>query len=596
MKRPIPTSLGGQFRRQLPAYLLGAAMLAGFQYAMNRIDWQSREAIDRIFSARPQTVWRPAALMLSLAVLALLIRVASRWSIFNAGRDVEYEVRARLLDKLHQLGAAFYRRLSPGEIMSRATGDLAQVRLLFGFGVLNVVNVLFAFVSALQVMTRISPRLTLAALSPLPLLVLVTRAFSGGLFQRMRRNQEALGKLTELVQRNLAGVRVVRSFALEELERARFARLNRGYLEASLALARLRGSMGPILGAASAAGSLVVFWYGAGLLLRGPAQGGISKGDFFAFFLALGRMTWPMIGLGFSLSVVQRGRAAYSRLQEIFSAQPEVLDGERTPTQPQGLLEVRGLSFAHGSRSVLLDISFTLPRGGSLAIVGRTGSGKSTVATLLVRLLPTPAGTVFLDGEDICGLRLSSLRSAIGYAQQDAFLFSTTVARNIGLTLEPAELDAPDGEGMRRVTEAAREAQVLEEVLALPELFDTVVGERGVQLSGGQKQRVALARALLWQPKILVLDDPLSAVDARTEAAILGAIERQARQRSVVLITHRVAAAARCDQILVLEQGRIVERGTHAELLRLGGLYAAFAEEQRMEQELEELAPEALSA
>lgn len=586
------TTLSGQFRRHLPAYLAGAVVLATFQLSMNRIDWLSRSAIDRVFGAHPETAWRPAALILGLAVVALVTRVLSRWFIFNAGRDAEYELRGMLLDRLHQLGASFYRKLSSGEIMSRATGDLAQVRLLFGFGVLNVVNVVFAFVSAIQVMGHISFRLTLASLAPLPLLILATRGFSRSLFSRMRKNQEALGQLTERVQRNLAGVRVVRSFALEQVERARFERVNRAYLEAGLALARLRGSMGPILGLAAASGSLVVFWYGATLLLRGPEAGGISKGDFFAFSLALGRLTWPMIGLGLSLAVVQRGRAAYSRLQEIFEAQPEVTDGPLAPPATfSGALELTGLSFWYGPRQVLNDIRLKVPAGGSVAILGRTGSGKSTLALLLARLLPTPPGAVRVDGDDICQLPLGALRSAIGYAQQDAFLFSTTVARNIGFTLD--DPDSP--ESLAKIREAAREAQVLEEILSLPEQFDTVVGERGVQLSGGQKQRVALARALIWEPKLLVLDDPLSAIDAKTEAAILEVISRQTHRRSVVLITHRVAAAARCEHIVVLEQGRIIERGTHSELLRAGGIYAAFAEEQRMARELEEIAPAAVA-
>ncbi|HWL89313.1 MAG TPA: ATP-binding cassette domain-containing protein, partial [Polyangiaceae bacterium] len=241
--------------------------------------------------------------------------------------------------------------------------------------------------------------------------------------------------------------------------------------------------------------------------------------------------------------------------------------------------------FEYDARKVLDAVTFEVPAGKSVAIVGRTGSGKSTLAMLLARLLPTPKGTVFIDGHDTCSLPLSFVRHTVGYAQQDAFLFSTTVARNIGFSLD--EPDSP--EGMDLVRDAAREAQVLEEALSLPEQFDTVVGERGVQLSGGQKQRVALARALAWGPHILVLDDPLSAVDAKTEAAILQAIERQAQKRTVVLITHRVAAAARCDAIVVLDQGRVVERGTHDELLRAQGIYAAFAEEQQMAHELDEL-------
>ncbi|HNF98432.1 MAG TPA: ABC transporter ATP-binding protein, partial [Pseudomonadota bacterium] len=286
------------------------------------------------------------------------------------------------------------------------------------------------------------------------------------------------------------------------------------------------------------------------------------------------------------MSIVQRGRVSFNRLCEIIDAEPDLFDGkDHLPNPPRGELQVQGLSFRYGDREVLSNVSFTLPAGGSLAIVGRTGSGKSTLAMLLARLIPTPPNTVRLDGKDVCDLPLREVRSTVGYAQQDAFLFSTTVARNIGLMLD--EPDSPSSQ--QRLQQAAREAQILEEVQGLPEQLDTIVGERGVQLSGGQKQRVALARALLWQPKLLILDDPLSAVDAKTESAILQSIEKQAVERSLLLITHRVAAAARCQHILVLDQGKVVESGTHEQLLAQGGIYATFAEEQRMASELDAL-------
>jgi ATP-binding cassette subfamily B protein len=585
----LPTTLGGQFRRHLPEYAMGTLVLGVFQLSMNRIDWLSKTAIDRVFGDDPGSAIVPASIILGLALLAFVTRVASRWYIFNAGRDVEYELRAVLLDRLHRLGAAFYRTMSSGEIMSRSSGDLTQVRLLYGFGVLNIVNVVFAFTSALQVMTRISVKLTLASFVMLPLLVAVTRTFSKSLFTRNRANQDALGRLSEMVQGNLAGVRVVRSFALETRELHRFQHANREYLDASLGLARLRGSMQPLLGSIAAVGTLALFWVGGGMLLDGE----LTKGEFFAFWSALGRMMWPMIALGFSLAIVQRGRAGYSRLKEILDAKPEVVDGPNAaPAAFDGSLRVNGLSLTYGSPGgkkppvkVLDDVSFEMKEGESLAIVGRTGSGKSTLAMLLARLLPTPSGTVFLGGHDVCDLPLADVRRTIGYAQQDAFLFSTTVSRNVGFAFD----DPDSAESMRRVREAASEAQVLDEALALPEGLDTVVGERGVQLSGGQKQRMALARALVWEPRILVLDDPLSAVDAKTERAILDAIERQAARRTVVLVTHRVAAAARCDRVIVLDQGKIIAQGTHEELVRQGGLYSAFAEEQMMATELDDI-------
>jgi ATP-binding cassette subfamily B multidrug efflux pump len=580
----FPVTLSGQFRRHLPRYVAGTAVLATFQLALNRIDWMSKAAIDAVFGGAPEQVTRPAVFILCLAVVAFVARVASRWLIFNAGRDAEYQLRALLLHRLHRLGTAFYRTMSAGEIMSRSTGDLQQVRLLLGFGILNVINVALAFASALQVMVKVSPKLTLVSFVMLPFMVVITRSFSRALFARTRSNQETLGKLSEVLQTNLAGVRIVRSFALEKRERGRFDKVNGAYLDASLALARVRGLMGPLVGATSSLGVLAFFWYGASLLQRGPGDGGISRGDFFAFWLAYGRMTWPMIALGFSISIVQRGRAGYERLKQIFDAIPEVTDGPLPePDDFDGAISVRGLSFAYGDHKVVDDVSFDVPAGKSIAIVGRTGSGKSTVAMLLARLLPTPSKSVLIDGKDVCDLPLSAVRKAIGYAQQDSFLFSTTVARNIAFCLDDAESD----DAVRRIREASREAQVLEEALGLPEGFETVVGERGVQLSGGQKQRIALARALVREPKVLVLDDPLSAVDAKTESAILDAVERQAAARTVVLITHRVAAASRCDQIVVLDEGRVLEHGTHDELVDAGGLYAKFAAEQSAKSELD---------
>ena len=326
--------------------------------------------------------------------------------------------------------------------------------------------------------------------------------------------------------------------------------------------------MFPILGMTAAIGGLVFFWYGGQMLLDGPEKRGLTQGDFFAFWSAFGRMTWPMIALGFSLAIVQRGRAGYARLREIFDASPEVVDGPLAPPEAiDGTLRVTGLSLAYGERKVLDDVGSTSRKGSRSPSWGAPGRARRRSRCSSRASCRRPHGTVFLGGDDVCDLPLVSVRRTIGYAQQDAFLFSTTVARNIGFALD--DPDSP--EAVRRIREAAREAQVLEEALSLPERLDTVVGERGVQLSGGQKQRIALARALVWEPRILVLDDPLSAVDAKTEPAILDAIERQAAKRTVVLVTHRVAAAARCDRILVLDEGKVVERGTHDELVARGG-------------------------
>jgi ATP-binding cassette subfamily B protein len=340
--------------------------------------------------------------------------------------------------------------------------------------------------------------------------------------------------------------------------------------------------MAPIMQSITSVGILIVFWYGGSLLVAGD----LDAGGLLVFFRALGRMTWPLMALGFLVGLIQRGRAAYSRLREIFDAVPDIEDGHRdAPESVQGAIEIRDLSYSYGDQEVLSSVSFKLPPGGSLAILGRTGSGKSTLARLLPRLENAPRGTIFLDGVDICDLPLSTVRGAIGYAQQNPFLFSTTAGRNIGFSLDDPDSPA----SLLTIREAGKRAHVLDELLGLPDGLDTVVGERGVQLSGGQKQRVSLASAFVLGPRVLVLDDPLSAVDAKTERGILDAIDEQMSERGVILVTHRVAAARRCDRILVLDDGRIVESGTHDELCASGGIYSAFAEEQRIESELSKL-------
>lgn len=574
--------LSDQFRRHLPRYVIGLVLLAAYQSSQWWFDMQLQVAINAAVGGDRALALNVGATLALVAVGALFIRILSRVVIFNAGRIGEYELRSALLTKLQSLGPSFYQTMQPGEIMSRATNDLTQVRLLLGFFVLNAINTVFGLVSAFLVMMSIHPQLTLASMAPIPLLFFVARRFSSQLYTRQKANQDALGQMSDIVQSSITGARVVRSFNLEDAQTEVFKKTNDDYLEKSLSLARLRGSMGPVMQSITSIGVLIVFWYGGMLMVKGQ----IDAGGFLVFFRALGRLTWPLMALGFLVGLYQRGRAAYARLLDIYDATVEIEDGHRpAPASIAGHLSVRKLSYSYDGHEVLKDVSFELPASGSLAIVGRTGSGKSTLAQLLPRLINTPAGTVFLDGIDICELPLASVRGAVGYAAQNPFLFSTTAGNNIGLALENAEGEAAHV----AITDAARRAHVLDEILGLPDGFDTVVGERGVQLSGGQKQRVSLASAFVLGPKVLVLDDPLSAVDAKTESGILDAIDEQMSERGVILITHRVAAARRCQQILVLDEGRIVERGTHEQLCALGGIYSTFAEEQRRESELSKL-------
>lgn len=594
----IPVGIWAQFRRQSPGYVAGLLFLAAYHYLQYLFDVELDQAVDVALGAAPGSAVRLGMWLIGISLVAFVVRVLSRIAVFNGGRNAEYELRRATLHHLHKLGPSFYSKVSTGDIMSRVTNDLGQVRLLLGFGVLNLFSTLFALVSSLAVTLERSVKLTLASLSAMPILIIVVLFFSRAMYSLQRGNQDAIGALSSRVQSSIAGIRVVRSFGLEGAEIAQFEKVNADYLVKSLRLANLRGVMWPVMQGISSIGIVVLLWYGGHLVLTDPS---FDAGAFIAFFRALSRLTWPLISLGFIISVIQRGRASYSRIQELLETEPDIVDGERSLTGsgvapdaevsnggPAALgvgLEVRNLSFSYGKKQVLRDVSFRVPPGGSLAIVGRTGSGKSTLAWLLARLRPTPSGAVFLNGIDVCDLKLTELRRTIGYAQQDPFLFSTTVGRNIGFGLSEPDTDAAE----RTILQAAHDAHIAEEVNELPDGFDTVVGERGVQLSGGQKQRTSLARALVSEPRVLVLDDPLSAVDARTETAILAAIDKQLQQRSVILITHRVSAAQRCDQVLVLDDGAVIEQGTHTELVAAGGLYATFNEEQQIESELQRL-------
>ncbi|MFW6086639.1 MAG: ABC transporter ATP-binding protein [Myxococcota bacterium] len=573
------TSLVAYLKPHWRQFALGALLLLVTNAFDKSIPWLLRYAIDSLTAGDYRAVRDFALAVLGVAAVMWVVRTASRITVFNVGRDVEYELRGDLLARIHRLGASFFSRMRAGDIMSRATSDLGQVRLLIGFGLLNVINALFAYIAAISLMVALSPKLTLFALAPYPLFVVITRMFSRALYDRSLHSQEALGTLAEVAQESLGGIRVVRAYALEDHERARFEAANQEAVRRNMRLVVLRGFMWPVLMTVGSIGTLIVIWVGGSMVLDGE----LSVGEFAAFSAYLGQLVWPTLAFGYLLSVIQRGRASWGRLQAILDAEPDVAEAPdaRAP-RGEGGLAVRGLTYGWTEQPVLQNVSFDVPAGGSLAVVGPTGSGKSTLAGLLPRLLPTPARSVYLDGDDVTELKLRGLRRQVGFAQQEPFLFSTTVARNIGFGLDdPDAPDAPD-----RVRKVAREAAVLEELEGLPDGLETLVGERGVQLSGGQKQRVALARALLNEPTVLVLDDPMSAVDARTETSILQALSRAGEGRTVVLVTHRVAAAARCDRVVVIDDGRVVERGTHDELCDAGGLYARLAARQRLEQEL----------
>jgi ATP-binding cassette subfamily B multidrug efflux pump len=541
-----------------------------------------KHAIDALVGGQLAAVAKSALLIAVLALGMGLVRTVSRTRVFNVGRDVEYQLRADLLEHLHRLGPSFFRRMPTGETMSRAINDLSQVRAMVGFGSLHLVNSSFAYAFALAYMLSMSPALTLWAMLPFPLLILIARVLGKTMFIRSQQSQEALGALASRVQEALAGVRLTRAFGAEAEQEKLFESANQHALQKTMSLTVVRGFTWPLLIGVASLGTLLVLYRGTTMVRAGS----LTIGELVAFLAYVESLKWPTMGLGYILAVLQRGRASFNRVREILEAPPDVVDApDAKSPQQHGGLRVTDLSYEYGDRRVLDEVAFAVREKGSLAIVGRTGSGKSTLAALLARILPTPSDRVFLDDDDIVGLRLSELRKTVGYAQQEPFLFSDTIARNVGYSL--AETTSP--EAKRRMREAARAASVLDEIDELPDGWDTLVGERGVQLSGGQKQRIALARALLSEPRVLIMDDPLSAVDAKTEARILDSIEEAGKGRTVIIVTHRVAAAQRCADILVLDRGRVVEHGSHAELLARDGAYAELAARQRLEQELSTL-------
>ncbi len=567
------------YRRSL---IVGSALLLLTNLLDKAIPWLLQQAIDGLERGDLEVMKRSAIIVVALAAGLWIVRTGSRVVVFNVGRDVEHDLRNEVMRRVHRLGPTFFRSMPVGEVMSRATNDLAQVRLFVGFGALNLVNSIFAFGGALVLMIALSPTLTLWALLPYPAVVFIARFFGKRIYARSRDAQSALGQLADAAQENLAGVRVVRAFSLEESEKERFEEINQRAVDANMRLVVLRGVMWPVFMLVASIGTLIVIWKGGEMVLNDE----LTIGKFAAFNAYLAQLVWPTLAFGYLLSIIQRGRASFERVTEILDAEDEIEESAAPKSiAGRGDIEVRSLNFAYGETPILKDVSFHVPAEGSLAIMGTVGSGKSTLAALLPRLIDAPKESVFLDSVDVTEARLGELRDAIAYAQQEPFLFSTTVRQNIAFSMEdPGASDAEE-----RIERACREACVWDEIQLLPKKLETLVGERGVQLSGGQKQRIALARALLSEPKVLVLDDPMSAVDAKTEATILEAIDRAKEGRTLILVTHRIAAASRADQIIVLDRGHILESGTHEELVQIDGVYASMARRQSIETELSTL-------
>jgi ATP-binding cassette subfamily B multidrug efflux pump len=566
----------GYLRPHVARYATGVACLALATAFSLGIPWQVKQAIDGLRAGDARLAYHAGVIVL-LAFLHGLARLGSRFTMLGAGQWVEHDVRRDLYRHLETLPPVFYLTHRTGDLMSRATNDVQALRALAGFGAVMLVSTSFTFAGTLAAMWTIDSGLTLWALAPSPLLVLLARRFNHRVEVESTKLQEQLGALSAKVQENLTGTAVVRAYTLEAREVRAFEGLNREYLARGLRLARTQAAFSPMLGLISGVGSLIVLWIGG----RAVLEGRITLGTFVAFSGYLAHLAWPTIALGWTLANLKRGLAAMVRVAEILDEPGHAAEPESTAGAPllTGPIEFRNLDFAYGGREpALSDVSFSVPQGSLVAVVGPTGSGKSTLGALVSRLYEPPRGTVFVGGIDVRDLPRVRLRRSMGYVPQEAFLFSRSIGDNVALGDEMA----PEA----RLRAAAETAGLGPEIEGFPEGWETVVGERGLTLSGGQRQRVALARSLVPEAPILVLDDVFSAVDAGKESEILRGLRAAVTGRSTLVMTHRLRVAQEADQVVVLDEGRVVERGTHAELLEAGGLYARLWRIQQIEQEL----------
>jgi ATP-binding cassette subfamily B protein len=520
-----------------------------------------------------------AVRLLAVAALSAIFLYITRQVIIGASREIEFDLRNDLFRNLERQSAGFYHTHRTGDIMARTTNDLNAVRQLLGPAIMYSANCLVFTAAALPFMVRISPKLTLWAVGPLPLVSLLVQSFGQRIHRRFERIQAMFSDISAKAQENFSGARLVRAFAQEDAEIASFERANQEYIARSLHLVRLMAMLWPSLELMLGLALMITLLVGG----HEVVEHRISVGDFAAFNVYMVQLTFPMIAVGWVVNIFQRGTASVVRIDELLKQQPAIADAPAvTPHRStvRGHIEFRNLSFTYptGGPEVLHEISLDIPAGSSLAIVGPTGSGKSTLVSLIPRLHDAPDGTVWVDGEAIRRWPLAELRGAIGFVPQETFLFSDTIAQNIAFGRPEATSE--------EIEDAAATAHIATEILEFPLGFSTVVGERGITLSGGQKQRTAIARALVRDPRILILDDALASVDTYTEERILKGLRRVMAGRTTIFISHRVSTARNADEIAVLVGGRIAELGTHDELIARDGYYTALAEKQQLEDEL----------
>ena len=526
-----------------------------------------------------------ALLLLAVAATKGIFQFLTRWIVIGVSREIEFDLRNDLFKHLESLPYSYYQRTRTGDIMARATNDLNAVRMLLGPAIMYSANTIVFTAGALAFMLSISPRLTFYAFLPLPVVSITIQYFGRQIHERFERIQAMFSEISARAQENFSGARVIRAYVQEQAEISAFETANREYIKRSLKLVRLMGMLWPTLETMLGFAIVLVLWLGG----REVLQGRITVGDFVAFNTYMVQLTWPVIALGWVINIFQRGTASMGRINEIFAEKPDIADSEEAKaadrsvraTQLEGEIEFHNLHFSYNGTPVLHDINLRIPAGSSLAIVGPTGSGKTTLVSLIPRIYDASPGSVLIDGKPVREYPLAALRRNIGFVPQETFLFSESVRGNIAFGKE----DARDED----VRSAAQAASIAEDIEGFPEKYQTVVGERGITLSGGQKQRTAIARAIIRNPRILILDDALSSVDTHTEDRILNHLREVMQGRTTIFISHRVSTVRNADAIAVLHAGRIVELGTHDELLALNGYYTDLYNKQLLEEELAEV-------
>lgn len=543
------------------------------------IPWLIRACVDQLsktFSS--QELLHYVVIMILLSSAMLLMRMASRMWLFGVGRKVEFDLKQRIFEHLLKLEPTYFATNTAGDLISRATSDVDNIKRLLGFAVLSLANTLFAYALTLPAMLVISVDLTLAALAVYPLMFLLVHLFSDRLRQQQTAVQEELSEISELIQEDISGIALIKIYAQEENERRAFANKNQQLLTANLELAKIRNTLFPLIGGLASFSSLMIIWLGATRISAGT----LAVGDFLALLIYVERLIFPTALLGFTITAYQRGEVSIDRLETILSVTPKIQDAEDVVYLPQsevkGELTAKNFSYTYPGYATraIANVNFTIHPGETVAIVGAIGSGKSTLANALPRLLDIEPGQLYLDGLDITKIALADLRGAIAYVPQDSFLFSTTIKNNIRYGDPVSE--------QQDVESVAQRAQIQQEILNFPEQYETIVGERGITLSGGQRQRTALARAMLIDAPVLILDDALSSVDNQTATQILKNLSSGTEQKTVIFITHQLSAAAAADRIFVMDKGQIAQIGTHLELVKQTGLYRNLWSQHQVEE------------